>query len=217
MSDSALIIRPYDPQDRTMVRTISLATAMMGEPSSRFFDGDDLLADLLTRYHTDFEPQSSFIAESEGKVVGYVIGATDIRRAAQISLFKIVLPVLFKALVTGAFLRKKNRLLLGQVIPFASSGGFGMPDFDREYPATLHINVLNGYRKLGAGSALMRAYLGLLSSKGVRGVHMATMSNMAGEFFAKNGFHLLFQGRRPYFRHLTGLDVPLLVYGKKLI
>ena len=70
---------------------------------------------------------------------------------------------------------------------------------------------------MGIGEALMNAYMNLLSVKGVKGIRMATMSEKAGNFFAKNGFHLLFKSRRPYFRHLIGKDVPLLVYGKRLL
>jgi GNAT superfamily N-acetyltransferase len=212
----AFTIRPYETRDRAAVRFISLSTAMMGEPAARFVDGEEVMADLLTRYHTDFEPRSSFVAEKKSKVIGYLIGALDTAQAEQVSFFRVFCPTVFKAFFTGFFLKKKNWQLFQQVIPFAFCGGYNMPDFSREYPATLHINILNGHRSLGIGAALMNAYLELLSAKKIKGLRMATMSEKAGTFFARNGFQLLFQGRRPYFRHLIGKDVPLLLYGKRL-
>jgi GNAT superfamily N-acetyltransferase len=212
----SFMIRPYEPRDRSAVRFISLSTAMMGEPAAHFWDGEEVLADLLTRYHTDFEPQSSFVAEMDNNVIGYLIGALDTVQADRISFFRVIWPTFFKALFTGSFLKKKNWQLFQQVIPFALSGGYNIPDFSREYPATLHINILNGHRSLGIGAALMNAYMELLSAKKIKGIRMATMSEKAGDFFSRCGFQLLFQGRRPYFRHLIGKDVPLLVYGKIL-
>lgn len=139
-------IRPYEPRDRCAVRAISLSTAMMGEPASRFLDADEVLADLLTRYHTDFEPESAFVAEKDGKVIGYLIGARDTRQADGIFSRKVFWPAFFKALGSGAFMKRKNWLVFWQVIPFALTGGFNMPDFSRQYPATLHINILSGAR-----------------------------------------------------------------------
>jgi GNAT superfamily N-acetyltransferase len=216
LTGQPFIIRPYEPKDRAAVRSISLATAMMGEPAERFIDGAEALADLLTRYHTDFEPQSAFVAEKDDQVIGYLIGALDTIQAERVNLLRIIWPAFFKALFTGFFFKAKNWHLIRQVIPFTVCGGFGMPDFSRDYPATLHINILNGYRAMGTGAALMNAYLAYVSAKGIKGIRMATMSEKAGVFFASHGFQLLFQGKRPYFRHLIGKDVPLLVYGKRI-
>jgi hypothetical protein len=216
LTGDSFLIRPFEPRDRGAVRAISLATAMIGEPASRFLDGEEVLADLLTRYHTDFEPGSSFVAEKDGRVVGYLIGALDTRQADRITFTRIIWPVFFKVLFSGFFFRKKNWALIFQVVPFALSSGYVMPDFSKEYPATLHINILDGYRAFGMGAALMGTYLRYLSENKVLGVRMATMSEKAGRFFAQHGFAVLFQGERPYFRHLIGKNVPLLVYGKRL-
>ncbi len=212
----SFLIRPYEPKDRGSVRRISTATAMMGEPASRFFDGDDVLADLLTSYHTDFEPESCFVAEVESKVVGYIIGSVNERKIEQVFFSKVLGPAMLKAIRQGIFLRAKNWALFFQAVRTAITGGFIMPNFIPSYPASLHINVLDGYRTLGMGGSLIRRYLKYLSERNISGVHMATMSEKAGLFFAKYGFALLHRGRRSYFRHVIGNDVPLLVYGRKL-
>jgi len=216
VTEQPFLIRPYESRDRAAVRSISLATAMMGEPATRFIDGAEVLADLLTRYHTDFEPHSAFVAEKDNKVIGYLIGALDTVQAERITFSRIIWPVFFKALFTGFFFKGRNWRLIRQVVPFTFSGGYGMPDFSRDYPATLHINILNGHRALGIGAALMTTYLAYVSEKRIKGIRMATMSEKAGIFFSSHGFRLLFRGKRPYFRHLIGKDVPLLVYGKRI-
>lgn len=91
-----------------------------------------------------------------------------------------------------------------------------MPDFSKEYPATLHINLEEGSRNLGAGSKLISSYLEYLLSKKVPGVYLPTLSDKAAGFFRKQGFNLLYEGRRSYFRNALQKDVPLYIYAKKL-
>jgi hypothetical protein len=74
-----IFVRQYEPRDREAVRHIAVATALAGRPAALFMDGDDLLADGLTAYFTDYEPGSCFVAEMNGRVVGYIIGSVDTR------------------------------------------------------------------------------------------------------------------------------------------
>lgn len=211
-----ILVRPYQVKDRGAIRSIALATAMAGEPASVFFDGNDFLADALTGYFTDREPESCFVAEDQGRVVGYIIGARDTRLMDDCFQKKILWPLFKKAFVQGLLLRRKNFLFAMQALWAVVSGKFIMPDFYRDYPATLHINLLPGVRGGGVGSRLMRTYLEFLRSQQIKGVRMATMSDAAGRFFAAQGFSRLFTSSRPYFRHITGSDVPLYIYGRSL-
>ena len=95
-------------------------------------------------------------------------------------------------------------------------GGFRDPDFSQEYPATLHINIKEGFRGLDLGAKLMDAYLDYLKAERIPGVHLATMSDRGANFFWRQGFALLYTGKRSYFRHILHKDVPLYIYGKKL-
>ena len=70
-------IRKFQSGDREAVRRICCATALLGNPSSIFFDGDEIFADAITLYFTDYEPESCFVAEHQGEVVVYLIGAKD--------------------------------------------------------------------------------------------------------------------------------------------
>ncbi len=216
MNNSGVVIRKYQASDRAQVRQICCDTAFMGKPSSLFFDGDDLFADCLTRYFTDYEPESCFVAEKEGKVVGYLIAAKDVSRMGKVFAHKIALKLLARAVFTGVFFRKKNIIFLGNCLRSMLRGEFRQPDVSGEYPATLHINAAEGSRGQGIGSQLIRECLVYLKGEAVKAVHLATMSEEAARFFESSGFTLLFSRQRSYFRHLLDRDFSVYVYGKKL-
>ena len=65
-----LRIRPYEPRDRAAVRQICCDTADAGQPVERFFPDREVIADLLTNYYTQFEPQSAFVADNGSGAVG---------------------------------------------------------------------------------------------------------------------------------------------------
>ncbi len=78
------VIRPYQGKDREAIRKIAFDTAFMGEPAEVFFTDQEVLADILTDYFTDHEPESLFVAESGGAIVGYLLGAKDSARVSRI-------------------------------------------------------------------------------------------------------------------------------------
>ena len=215
-NDPAFVIRKYDSRDRPAVRRICCQTALMGEPSAIFFDDDEIFADALTAYFTDYEPESCFVAEYDTNVIGYLIGTKDASHMDKVFADKIAAPLLIKALRRGTFFRKKNVKLLLCVLLSLLKGEFKIPAFSKDYPAVLHINIAKEYRMAGIGSKLINAYLDYLRALGIRGVHLATMSDKAGQFFKKQNFQLLFQGERSYFRYFLNKNVQIYIYGMKL-
>lgn len=209
-------IRRFEVKDRDAVRKIMHDTALMGDPASLFFEGEKIFTDALTLYFTDYEPQSSFVAEVDGRVVGCLIGAKNKPASEKIINEKITPGLLWDALKSGLFLKRKNLIFAFNSIVSILKGEFRAPDFSKDYPATLHINVLKECRGLDLGSRLISAYLEYLKTEGIRGICLATMSDAAGKFFAKQGFELLHSGKRSYFQHILHKDVPLYIYGKKL-
>ena len=215
-NDPALVIRKYESRDRPAVRRICCDTALMGEPSAIFFDDDEIFADALTAYFTDYEPESCLVAEQGQTIVGYLIGAKDVKRMDKIFAGKIAVPLLIKALQRGALIRKKNVQFLLRVFLSLIKGEFKTPAFSKDYPATLHINITKECRMAGIGSKLINTYLDYLRAQEVKGVHFATMSDKAGRFFSKLNFQLLFQGERSYFRYFLGKNIPVYIYGMQV-
>lgn len=210
------VVRKYKKEDRPWVREIAVNTAFIGESAAIFFDDKEIFADLLTRYFTDCEPGSCFVAEDNGLVVGYLTGAKDENILKKIFVSKILPPLLAGVVFKGIIFRRKNRIFILSYLRSVLKGEFNNPDFSGMYPATLHINLKEGFQNRGIGSRLMVAYLDYLVKEGVRGIHLATMSEKAGKFFVKNGFALLYTAPRSYFNYILHRDTPIYIYAKKL-
>ncbi|MFA5100573.1 MAG: GNAT family N-acetyltransferase [Candidatus Omnitrophota bacterium] len=211
-----VVIRKFLPRDRSKVRNIAWNTAFMGNSAAAFFEDEEFLSELLTGYFTDFEPESCFVAESGNEVVGYLLGCRDSRILDRVSAVSLA-PRLLKELIARNILFHAKNLRFGwNMLKSLLLGELAAPDFSAEYPATLHINIQEGFRHSGTGSRLMAAYLAYLKEYNVKGVRLATYSPAAGEFFHKNGFALLFSKRRTYFRNIIDSEVNVFIYAKKL-
>ncbi len=211
-----VIIRKYKPSDRGALRAIACDTAFLGEPGDVYFDDREILADLLTIYFTDYEPESSFVAESGGEVTGYLTGAKNINSYMNVLLIRILPSLFIKAVRRHVLTKKKNILFLLQFLGSFFKNEFKMPNFSKRYPAILHINLKNGHRSAGTGSRLIAAYLDYLRGEGVAGVHLSSISENGSPFFVKNGFKLLYKKRRTYFQHISDRGLHGYFYGKNL-
>jgi GNAT superfamily N-acetyltransferase len=212
----SVTIRKYMSRDRSRVRQIAWDTAFIGRPASAFFEDQEVLKDFLTFYFTDHEPGSCFVAESGTEVIGYLLGCIDSGKLDRVSALSIFPRFLIKMIARNTFFRLKNiRCGWHMLISFFKKE-LVSPDFSRKYPATMHINIKEGFRRSGVGSRLMTAYLAYLKEHNVPGVRLATYSPVAGEFFKKAGFELLFKRRRTYFRYILKSDVTVYIYAKKL-
>ncbi|MBV9463698.1 MAG: GNAT family N-acetyltransferase [Verrucomicrobiae bacterium] len=71
-SAETLVIRPYRPEDRDAIRKLCCETGFLGEPIYSIFSDRKAFADYLTRYYTDWEPESTWVGAVGGEVVGYL-------------------------------------------------------------------------------------------------------------------------------------------------
>jgi ribosomal protein S18 acetylase RimI-like enzyme len=209
-------IRKFDRVDREDVRRIGCDTAFLGEPLSFCFDDDEILADALTLYFTDYEPDSCFVAVQEDRVIGYVIGTKNLRTMQRIFSTRVIPRLFVKAMLRGAFFRRNARRFLLHAMMSFLKGEFSTSDLSGEYPATLHINIDRSFQRSKVGTRLMEHCLKFLGSEGIAGVHVSTMSEGAKSFFEKLGFCVLRVGKRSYLRYCLGRDLPFYVLGKKL-
>jgi hypothetical protein len=165
-------IRPYRAEDREIVRDICRRTAYRNKGSSAVFEDGELFADYWTRYYTDFEPESCFVVEEEGEVLGYLLGCMDSERHVRVMARRIVPNVLARAfwkLATFQFRKASSRRMLYWLV---SRGWREVPDIATErFPAHYHCNVSRkGYGK-GYYSALVLRFLEEMDGRGVRGLH----------------------------------------------
>ena len=211
-----VVIRKFLSSDRSRVRQIAWDTAFIGKPASAFFEDEEFLKDLLTGYFTDYEPESCFVAESGNQVVGYLLGCRDSRKLDRVSMRFIAPRIVLQLICRNVLFRRKNIVFGLHMLKSLFKGELYSPDFSRDYPATLHINIADGFRRSGCGSQLMAAFLIYLKEHGIKGVRLATYSPDAGRFFRVNGFSLVFQKPRTYFRYILDRDISVFIYAKKL-
>lgn len=217
-----MMIREYRLADRGAVREISYVTSLEGR-AHEFLDAREAVEDTLTLYFTDHAQGSCFVAEDDGKVVGYLLGTDDVKAMEKVMALNILPRILQGVVVQGTIFRRKNLLFFWNYFLGFCRGEFLLPKgayrrarFDHAFPATFHLNVVEEYRGKGIGAALVERNLSYLRGKGIRGVHIGTMSEQAKDLFVKFGFEVLYRSRRGYLKYMMGHDTPYYILGKKL-
>ncbi len=197
------------------MRRISCETAFAQLKPGVVFSDNEILADALTLYYTDHEPESCFVAIAQNQVVGYIIGTKDISIMEQISRKKVFPGLIWKALRRGFFLNIGNLKFLFYCLASVLRREFVMPDFSKKFPAMLHINIASDYRASGVGERLIKTFEEYLKEQGASGVHFGTFSEGAKDFFIKMGFNILFQGKRSYLKPYLGKEINFYIFGKQ--
>ncbi len=216
IKEEGIIIRKFHKDDTDSVRNIAWDTAFMGEPADAFFEDKEILEDFLTLYFTAYEPESCFVAEKENRIIGYLLGAKDTNVISWVFAKKILPCLLFKAVARGTLFKPKNAVFIKNLLKSMIKKEFKQPDFHKSYPAVLHINLKKGFRGQGIGSNLISAYIDYLTKQNITGLHLATMSEKAKEFFAKTGFTQAYRASRSYFKYILHKEISVYIYAKNV-
>lgn len=168
------LVRAYLPSDRPAVRMIygmdEFARPRLQYKYPRY---SEYLADEMS-YYPDYEPESLFVAEGDGRVVGALQGAVDTARFERVYQ-KRIRPLLLRRTLSGAYgwpgwlpAILRTEWAGRQIIA---------PKVDRkQYPAHLHIGILPDWRRQGLGGQLMQRYTDYLRQRGVPGYHLYASS-----------------------------------------
>lgn len=186
------IIRPYRAEDRPGLRTLCCDVADRGRAIENFFPDREVAQDLLTRYYTDYEPQSSFVAICEGRLVGYINGCMDNRRYGLV-MFWLLIPALFvKAFKRGLFFRPEiQQLLRGALKNWRRLFSWRKKSF-HSHQGHLHIGIAADFRGQRLGQGLLKALVDYAQKRGIvelaASVHEA--NKPAAAFFVSQGFQV---------------------------
>ena len=211
-----IIIRRFQPEHRSAVRKIACETAFLEAVEGNLIEDNEILADILTFYYTDYEPESCLVAISGSEIIGYIIGAKNGKRARRIFTLRILPRLILKYLLNGSLFRKKIFYLGLNSLKSKLTGEFRMPDFSKKYPAELHINLKKGFRGGGIGRKLMEHYFSFLKDNGISGVHLTTMSEDAKAFFERMGFEVLHKTELSFLRFYLNKSIPYYAMGRIL-
>ncbi|MDA8380410.1 MAG: GNAT family N-acetyltransferase [Actinomycetota bacterium] len=190
-SPRVAVVRPFRTEDRAAVRRICHVTGFMGEPADWYWSDEESFADMWTGYYTDREPESAFVGEIGGRVVGYLLGCVDSRKAwnpadvGRRHSFHRGLP--FRPGTAGMIWRA-GRDFVSDVAH--RSGTVRGPFLDSRWPAHLHIDILREGRGSGLGRALIDTWMERLRSLQSPGCHLETLAEnaKARAFFTTMGF-----------------------------
>lgn len=162
------LIRPYESRDRKQIRHICCETGFLGTPIDSVFGDRDLFADYLTRYYTDVEPESTWVGEKDGVVVGYLTacGRWNLHRCWSVWNN---LRMAFKAgwrFISGQYDRKDRKFLTW----ILTKGCRESP----RVPARaghFHFNSLEGHRKIGIARDLVITFFNEFQKRGVSRIY----------------------------------------------
>lgn len=210
-------IRSYGPGDRAAVRKICYDTGLMGDSIAPYFGCPELYADCWMNYYTDHEPESAFVAEVDGQVVGYLMGCKDTSVQQDVQK-KVIMPRVRRKFFTFGY--KVDRRFFAFMRRYLRS--MWRHEFVEEplgdYPAHLHMNLAEGYRSGGIGSRLLSTYLEYLRENGVRGLHLGTTSHnrLAVPFYKKHGFRLVSRHSFTMYEGIVPEKVEVLFFTREL-
>ncbi|MBF0505000.1 MAG: GNAT family N-acetyltransferase [Candidatus Omnitrophica bacterium] len=205
-------IRPYKTEDRVHLRMLCCDVADRGAPIENIFPDRDLAADLLTTYYTDYESRSTFVAECDGNLVGYINGCMDNRRYGLV-MFWLLYPSLFlKGFIRGVFFRRETlQMIAGMLKNWRRIFVWRKKSFS-SHQGHLHIGITKDARRHQAGQKLLKALIEYAKELGVGELEASVHdgNKAAGSFFESQGFEvrerypmvMIRDGREEYYNSL---------------
>lgn len=187
-------MRGFVAADRGAVRDLFDRAGADSPVESLWGDRDSEAAVYLDPY-IDLEPESLFVAEQAGALVGYLTGCVDSSRfPGEDARLEAVIrehALLRRPRAMRFFVRSLRDLLIARLRPTGESrDDVAAGVDDPRWPAHLHIAVLDRARGTGAADELMRCWLDRLRELGSPGCHLQTqVENVrAVRFFERAGF-----------------------------
>jgi ribosomal protein S18 acetylase RimI-like enzyme len=188
--ESPISIRAYRPSDRDAVRKIAFDTADMGRSFEPLLDDPELLADFLTRYYTDFEPDSAWVAESNGSVIAYLLGCIDTARYQSIMFWRVLPAATVRAIATGTIFWPQLWRLLSGLITRMILESFSFKQAARHRGAHLHVHIRDGFRGRHIGDKLVSLFESKAQASGVKQICARVREDnaRARAFFERLGY-----------------------------
>ncbi len=191
-------IKEYDPKYRDDIIQICWKTGYMGDDAAPFFNDRYLFGLLFCLYYTDYEPENCFIAvcTKSDKAVGYILSSLN-SELQELRFKKRIVPRIIIRLFVFSIWRyhKSFRLVLGWRRQTEESE-IDTQTLYLNYPAHLHIDVLEKFQRQGIGTKLVMQLEHYLKFKGIKGVHLGTSSynSQALTFYKKMGYKIIYEG-----------------------
>jgi len=172
--ENKVCIRPYRAADRSTIRQLCCETGFLGNPVDKLFRDRDLFADLFTNAYLDYEPDWALVAEVDGRVIGYLLGAVS--RHFELALlrsgFCTAAKMAFR-LVAGRYAGHPRS---GRFVRWLLTSGFWEQPKHPAHAAHLHWDLDKGFRGRGICMRLWEIYEAKLLAAGMKECYGAFFS-----------------------------------------
>lgn len=158
-------VRPYRPEDRPQVRRICADTGWLGEPIDPVFQDRELFADFLTTYYLDYEPDSCWVAEKDGRIIAYVMGSVRAERHRKLTK-KIGWRCGLKGawrLLTGRYNKATRKFIRWILFQAGKEEPHALPD-----AAHMHWNMLPEARGTEVGRCFLETFVQHARANGIK-------------------------------------------------
>ncbi len=166
-------IRQAEKNDITGIEYVCRMTA--GPESRRREDIGRKMSLTYSTYYARCEQETCFVLDDDGKVAGYILCAPDFKRYIK-GFHKNEIPQIWKI--------DKRHCIFAYMMPL------GYLPFIKQYPAHLHIDLLDEYQGKGYGTKMIQALIDRLIEKGISGVMLIVDKDNHGaqRFYERAGF-----------------------------
>jgi hypothetical protein len=160
-----ITIRAYRQSDREEVRRICCDTGFLGGPIESIYQDRELFADLFTNVYLDYEPEWSLVAESSGRVAGYLLGSVNphFSRTLMLSGFQTACKMLSR-LLTGKYSHHPRS---EQFVRWVLTKGLMEQPKHPEEAGHLHVNLERPLRRGLVARSLLLTFEDMLASAGI--------------------------------------------------
>jgi acetyltransferase (GNAT) family protein len=214
--DATFVTRPYEPKDRDAVRGICCQTGLLGDPIDTVFSDHELFADYLTSYYTDWEPESTWVGEVDGEVVGYV---TACKRWNLNKLWSIWIVPKLGSRVLAQLLRGSYDAKDKKFLKWILSRGKGESPITPKRSAHFHFNARKEHRRMHMMRDLLVTMLDEFTKAGVPRIHgqMSTFENKrSDQLFEYFGWKVIDKKKVTKYADVTDREVYLTTVVKDL-
>jgi len=218
MMKEKVSVRTVARKDKEMLTQIYFETAFLGKHGQPIFDDPTFFFDIGFLYFTKFDTRFSFIAESDGIVLGYILGTPSIRKYFLLnSIFMIpffLLPrlITFRYKIGWKTLKFMFFLFLDALFQRIPRSPYST------YPAELHINLLESSRGKGIASQLMKHLLDQLQEEHIKGIQLNTTSENrdAIKLYNRFGFKEISNKTSILWSHFLSYPVFSITFAKEI-
>ncbi|MDD5732014.1 MAG: GNAT family N-acetyltransferase [Patescibacteria group bacterium] len=215
-----MFIRQYRQEDRKAIERINFETGFMGESMNKLISSPRLWS-LGIKHYLDYEPESIFVAEENGQVVGYILGLleelkTDKKKMMAVSALRNLRFLYSLILEDKIFWLDKLKESIILFIKSLFGRGFKEP----KNAGHLHINLLPSVRGKSVGTQLLNRFLEYAKKKGTKIIFANSYQraeNLKDNFWTRNGFKEYSKIKTDFWRlALPGKEIYLVCYVRSL-